>query len=130
MIREDHAVQDEVVVIRLIAKVATVCIELFSAPYVSCLETMIAPFPHPSTLQSRVLVECVDVLLNISRPVPHGVNILTEYKRLCEVRLLCKFNDLFYGQIHAREEVRCFRLKVLLIMYGSGCIDCSDGIVH
>src|SRR5699024_11593746 len=75
-IRHEQAIQDKIVVVRLISKVAAIRI-VFLSTFSMLRETMIGPFPNKTTLQAIIFIKSLPIFLECPRTITHRMCILT-----------------------------------------------------
>ena len=83
----------------ILVVVATVGINLFAFDGLSKVDGVIAPLPHESAAGSVVGLDNLEIILQITRAVAHGVAVLAHHKRLGAV-LFKIVTDLIQRRIH------------------------------
>ena len=76
VVGEEEPVHDERRVVHFLAKVPAVAVVLVARRLVLGQEPVVGPFPREAALAAGVFVEHVDVFLDISWTVAHGVDLL------------------------------------------------------
>jgi hypothetical protein len=120
----------EIPIIGDISKVATVGVKLITGLLVAGQKTMVCPLPHKTALKLRVLVKDVDILLNVSRTITHGMYVLAKDQRLCIALVFGELDDLLNGRIHPRVHIHCLGIYIGFVVDGSTVIIRLDPIVH
>ncbi len=91
---------------------------------------MVRPLPDKATHQPRILVEEINVLLEGSRTVAHGVGILAQDKRLVPVSVLCVGFGVAERVVHPAEDVGGLGIPVALVVDQAALVDALDEPVH
>ena len=91
---------------------------------------MIRPLPDKAAHQPRILVEEINVLLEGSRTVAHGVGILAQDKRLVPVSVLCVGFGVAERGVHPAEDVGGLGIPVAFVVDQAALVDALDELVH
>ena len=76
MVGVDKTVHNECCIVNFFTKITAVGIELLTSLLVLGKKTVIRPLPCETSLKGWVFVESVDVFLDITRTVTHGVDLI------------------------------------------------------
>lgn len=62
-------------IVHFLVKVATVSHVFFAGLLIFGEKAVVSPLPGKATLKRRVLVECIDVFFDVTRAIPHSVDL-------------------------------------------------------
>ena len=99
----DQAVETEVSVVGLVAKVAAIG-EPFRPVIREPANALIFPVPDKAALEARVLVDGVPIFFQVAGAVTHRMGIFTHDNRAV-IWLLGQRNDMGYRRVHGAEDI-------------------------
>ena len=112
-VRIDQPVQAEVPVVLQLSVVSAVPVHLLPVIRCSLIDRMIAPLPNESAAECRIFLGQVQILLEVTWAVAHGMAVLHEEERL--VRLVVEvIRDFVKTRVHAPDEVDTRDIEVLV----------------
>lgn len=91
---------------------------------------VVSPFPDETSHQARVLVKGVNVLLDATGTIAHGVDILAKHERLGPVLLRRRVDNLFSRGVHPAIDIRRRRIPIALVVHKTGLVDTLYHVVH
>ena len=101
-----------------LVEVTTVSVVFLSCLLVFGEETVVCPLPSKSTLEARVLVKSVNVLLDVTRTVAHCMDELAQDQRLGLGLVFAESDNLINRRVHPRVHVHCVGIDVGFVVDG------------
>ena len=103
-VRIDKAIHTEITIVDSLAVVASVGVHSLAVCRFAPVYGVVAPLPHKTATGGLVAVEELEVVLQISRAVAHGMTIFAQDVRLVAITIYI-LSHLGYGWIHSAVEV-------------------------
>ena len=80
-VRVDQSIHAEILVMGIFLMVSSIEVHLLSVDVLSLVDGMVAPLPDHAADHAVMLLEDMEIILQVPRPVAHGVAVLAEEKR-------------------------------------------------
>ena len=104
-VRIHQTVHTEVAVVDSLTAVSTVGVHILVVCRLAPVYGVVAPLPHKTATGGLVAVEELEVVLQISRAVAHGMTIFAQDVRLVAITIYI-LSHLGYGWIHSAVEIQ------------------------
>ena len=104
-VRIHQTVHTEVAVVDSLTAVSTVGVHILAVCRLAPVYGVVAPLPHKTATGGLVAVEELEVVLQISRAVAHGMTIFAQDVRLVAITIYI-LSHLGYGWIHSAVEIQ------------------------
>ena len=119
-VRIDQTVHTEVAVVDSLTAVSTVGVHSLAVCRFALVYGVVAPLPHKSSASGFVAVEELEVVLQISGTVAHGMAVFAQDVRLVAITIYV-LSHLGYGWIHSAVEIQI----AVVIFSLAVCILCA-----
>ena len=119
-VRIDQAVHTEIAIVNSLAVVTSVGVHSLAIWRFAHIDGVVTPLPHKSSTGGIVAVEELEVVLQISGTVAHGMTVFAQNVRLVAVTINI-FSHLGYGWIHSAVEIQI----AVVIFSLTVCILCA-----
>ena len=128
-VRIDQAIHTEIAIVDSLTAVSTVGVHILAVCRLAPVYGVVAPLPHKTATGGFVAVEELEVVLQISRTVAHGMTIFAQDVRLVAITIYI-LSHLGYGWIHSAVEIQIavviFSLAVCILC---ALVVCEAGFV-